>query len=125
MRKFSLLLKYLNKLGIINFIWYTTQRFLLRKKILSIKIPNLPSGVLIRNNPSDHSVFTQIFILEEYNIKIDNEIKTIVDCGANIGLSSLFFLSKYPNATLIAIEPEKNNFNLLRRNLHPIAILTV
>jgi len=40
----------------------------------------------------------------------------IVDCGANIGASVLWFAARYPGAHLVAIEPAADNFALLRRN---------
>ncbi len=45
------------------------------------------------------------------------KIKTIVDIGANIGLSALYFLKKYPRAKFICVEPEPGNFALLSQNL--------
>jgi len=45
--------------------------------------------------------------------------KTIVDAGANIGLSAIFFANKYPDATIIAVEPESSNFQLLQKNVSP------
>jgi FkbM family methyltransferase len=36
---------------------------------------------------------------------------------ANIGLASLYFAEKFPEARIIALEPEESNFDLLRRNL--------
>jgi hypothetical protein len=40
----------------------------------------------------------------------------IVDAGANIGASALYFLDAYPGSRVVAIEPEPNNCTLLRRN---------
>jgi FkbM family methyltransferase len=40
----------------------------------------------------------------------------IVDCGANIGVSVLWFSARYPEAHIVAIEPAPDNFALLRRN---------
>lgn len=40
----------------------------------------------------------------------------IVDCGANIGASVLWFTGRYPNAHIVAVEPTPSNFALLRRN---------
>ena len=117
MRKLSVIKKYLRGLGLIAFLSYLFQRLIKRNKILRIKVPSLRDEVLIRNNPNDIQVFTQIFINHEYNIVINEEVKTIIDCGANIGLASLFFLSKFPEAKIIAVEPEGNNFHMLRQNM--------
>ncbi len=45
--------------------------------------------------------------------------KLILDCGANVGYSSAYFLSRYPESTVIAIEPDVDNFKMLERNLAP------
>jgi predicted O-methyltransferase YrrM len=45
-----------------------------------------------------------------------SEIPLILDCGANIGLSSIWFARKYPRATVIAVEPESENFRMLTMN---------
>jgi FkbM family methyltransferase len=41
----------------------------------------------------------------------------IIDCGANIGLSVLYFKMLYPNAGIIAFEPDAGNFALLEKNV--------
>lgn len=40
----------------------------------------------------------------------------IVDCGANIGASVLWFSARYPEAHIVAVEPAPENFALLARN---------
>jgi FkbM family methyltransferase len=40
----------------------------------------------------------------------------IVDCGANIGVSVLWFSARYPEAHIIAVEPAPDNFAFLRKN---------
>lgn len=40
----------------------------------------------------------------------------IVDAGANIGAASVYFSLKFPQARIYAIEPEKGNAELLRKN---------
>jgi len=42
--------------------------------------------------------------------------KTIVDLGANIGLATIFFKDKYPNAEVICVEPAKENLDFLYKN---------
>lgn len=40
----------------------------------------------------------------------------IVDCGANAGFSSAYLLSQFPSASVIAIEPDSDNFDMLCKN---------
>lgn len=117
MRVFKLFIKYIIRLGPLNFFDYLYQRFIKKKKLLQIKVPGLSDKVSIRNHTSDIPLFANIFILREYNVPLDGQVKTIIDCGANIGLASLYFISKFPNAEIIAIEPEENNYQLLKHNL--------
>ena len=43
----------------------------------------------------------------------------ILDCGANLGLASLFFLRRYPACRLTALEPDPDLFQILQKNLEP------
>jgi len=43
--------------------------------------------------------------------------KVIYDCGANIGIFSLYAATRFPSAKLVCFEPDKNNLALLRKNL--------
>lgn len=77
---------------------------------------------ILRKNTSDILVFNQIIIENEYEpIKKHLEAKKIIpkyiiDCGANIGISTLYMKNNFPNAKLIAIEPFLPNFNQLKKN---------
>ncbi len=73
-----------------------------------------------RRNSSDLYVFDQIFIELQYRC-LDGVYspKLIVDCGANVGYSTAYFLSKFPSSKVIAIEPDSENFRLLKKNAHP------
>jgi FkbM family methyltransferase len=44
------------------------------------------------------------------------EVRTIVDVGANIGASVLYFASYFPDARIVAFEPFGDSYELLRRN---------
>jgi FkbM family methyltransferase len=72
---------------------------------------------------SDVYVIRQVLVEEEYACLKDlGAVRFIVDCGANIGCSSAYFLSQFPNARLIAIEPDEDNFKMLERNLAPYGV---
>jgi FkbM family methyltransferase len=41
----------------------------------------------------------------------------IIDCGANIGLTSVWYARQFPEATIIAVEPEESNLEIASKNL--------
>lgn len=43
-------------------------------------------------------------------------VETVVDLGANIGLTSLYYTTLFPTCRVIAVEPEPENFDLLSIN---------
>lgn len=55
-------------------------------------------------------------IQSEYEKKISNR-PVILDLGANIGLTSLYYSRLYPEAQIIGVELDLNNFNLAKKNL--------
>ncbi|HWD94237.1 MAG TPA: FkbM family methyltransferase [Verrucomicrobiae bacterium] len=73
-------------------------------------------NVSIRLNSSDLSTFSKIFLNREYDIPLAKQPKIIIDAGANVGYASAFFALQFPQAKIIAIEPEPANFNLLKQN---------
>ena len=76
--------------------------------------------LLVRANTSDKKVFCMIHLELEYKSLDDLKgVRLIVDCGANVGYASAYFLSRFPQARVIAIEPDDQNFEVLRRNMHP------
>lgn len=77
--------------------------------------------LIIREGTSDINVFKQIFVLRDYNIKLNIKPKLIIDAGAYVGYSSLYFSSMYPDAQIIAIEPEESNFKMLEKHTRDIS----
>lgn len=79
-----------------------------------------PLGVMhpvsLRLNSSDMPTYKQVFQDEEYKFDFRKKPNVIVDAGANVGLSSIYFANQFPNALVIAIEPVASNFSLLKRN---------
>jgi len=54
-----------------------------------------------------------------------DEVKVIVDIGANIGASCLYFSQNYPNADIIAFEPASEPYNLLTKNVEPYSNIRI
>lgn len=76
-------------------------------------------GMLIHSVPAgSHDPWGEIFKSLLYDITLDSPKPTIVDIGSHIGASVLFFISKYPNAHIVAFEPNPVTFALLSANIH-------
>ncbi len=61
--------------------------------------------------------FEELFKKGIYSFNTTNPNPVIIDCGANMGLSLLFFSLNYPNATIYAFEPDVTVFGCLEKNI--------
>ena len=61
--------------------------------------------------------FREVFIHQDYDFDAGREDPLILDCGANVGMATLFFTWRYPKAEVHAFEPDPGTFALLKRNL--------
>ena len=59
----------------------------------------------------------ELFVEEIYKFKAQDDTPYIIDCGSYIGTSILFFKTQYPNAKILAFEPDNSNFELLNNNI--------
>ena len=85
---------------------------------VSVKIPAEDISVQLRSGTSDVAVFNQVFVEREYDLPhLPEEAKTIIDLGANIGLTSIFFALKYRRANILSVEPDSDNFLKLVANI--------
>lgn len=77
----------------------------------------------IHGNSSDSDVFKQILIEQEYKEVRDLmkqhkiEVNNIIDGGANVGYTSIYLSHFYPEANIVALEPNKSTFERLSHNL--------
>jgi FkbM family methyltransferase len=72
--------------------------------------------VLIRRGTTDLKCLLKVFLSNEYHLPFEMSPRVIVDAGANIGMATLFFAARFPDACIVAIEPEASNFELLKQN---------
>ncbi|MGH7885843.1 MAG: FkbM family methyltransferase [Thermodesulfobacteriota bacterium] len=84
------------------------------KEIIHYKYKD--SLIAIRLNSSDVYVLMNILVYQEYIIELKRKPRFIVDAGAYTGISTIYFAEKYPDATIIAIEPDADNFSMLKKN---------
>jgi hypothetical protein len=88
-----------------------------------VRPPEVKEPIYLRVPSSDLDTFEQVFRNGEYDFRASNP-RFIIDAGANVGLASILFASRYPSARIIAIEPEQSNFDLLKENVAPYPSIT-
>ena len=83
----------------------------------------LPDGksFQFRRGTSDRDVLLSIFVNREYPSFKSGAVSSILDAGANVGCASRWWLRFHPGAFVVAVEPDHDNFAILRGNLAPYA----
>ncbi len=112
----------INRLG--NYIKNNTNPEYNQLKKLS-RYPRYTSGNFSLQNGTinfpDSSAFVfmyrEIYKKEIYRFDSENKTPLIIDGGANIGLSAMYFKQLYPNAKILAFEPDKIIFDYLENNI--------
>jgi FkbM family methyltransferase len=85
--------------------------------LLEVRRPEIKHPFFLRVDSSDIGTFEQIFINLDYAFSVKHAPKNIIDAGGNIGFASIYFANKYPDAKIVVLEPEKSNFDLLKKNV--------
>lgn len=83
--------------------------------VARLELDGLRHPVYLRPWSSDLYVFEQIFIDREYDTPLQRP-GTILDAGANIGLAAVYFANRFPDARIVALEPDRENFAVLQLN---------
>ena len=88
-------------------------------QIDSISTSKLKHKVYLRPGSTDNCVFKQIFLKQDLNIPVLETFTpaTILDLGANIGMSSLYLADRFPDAKVIGVEPDEDNGRMFKKNL--------
>ncbi|GJP30017.1 hypothetical protein CLOM_g22039 [Closterium sp. NIES-68] len=78
------------------------------------------NGYYLRRNTTDTLVVRQAYEWGEQNfLKPYFQFDSILDAGANIGLTSVLFATMYPKATIVSVEASSRNFRSLKLNTQP------
>lgn len=84
-------------------------------------IPRSSKKVLLRLGTTDVAAYEHVFIGDEYGFSLAKEPSLIIDAGANVGMSAVYFALRYPGAKILAVEPELSSFAVLKRNAEMFA----
>ena len=127
---FDYLLRYVGAFGLRRGLTAFAATYLHRKQLFMVPIDG--GFVWLRDDPADRAAFRHIFLERDYDtsrwkqdewlrsrydaILANGRIPLIIDAGANIGLASIWFNRIYPDARIVAVEPDLENLTLLSRN---------
>jgi FkbM family methyltransferase len=73
--------------------------------------------VTYRLNRGDIQGIREVWFDQNYRLPLDLKVASLLDLGANIGLTSLYLAKTYGVSLIVAVEPNPANVLLTRRNL--------
>jgi FkbM family methyltransferase len=106
-------------IGGLSIFWKT---HFLKSRTIRLKIPDLRNPIWLRGTYSDIITFNQTIVWNSHLWSlckaklVDAKVESVIDCGANIGLTTVLFKNMFPGARIIAVEPGSENFLMLQRN---------
>jgi FkbM family methyltransferase len=110
--------------GVTEPVKFALNELFLRRCIRRYTLRRSGRTVFIRHPMGDalavHEVINRRMYLPPPSVELllqDIEAPRIVDLGAHIGTASLLLLERYPDARIVAFEPQPETASLLRRNI--------
>jgi len=104
--------------------------------VMTVAVPGLLYPLYLRARTTDVSLCREIFLNNAYDSDFFESPQVtphaappampqvIIDAGANVGLSAVFYANRFPDARIIAIEPEPSNYEMLKKNTAPYPNIT-
>lgn len=84
--------------------------------VIRVRVRKWKRSVWLRPATTDLQVFQKVVIDAEYAPPETLQAAGILDAGAYIGLSTLYLHHLFPDADILAIEPDPQNYQLLEKN---------
>ena len=81
-----------------------------------IELPNGKNFEIV-DSASFNFMYKEIFQNGIYDFETNTSRPYILDCGANVGLSILYFKQIYPQSEILAFEPDQYIFKTLQKNV--------
>jgi len=103
-------------LGAYGVLLVAKARLFEKPREITVVVDRIRYPIHLRLRTTDISLFEEIIVHSEYQFEPSKSPRIIIDAGANIGLTSIYFANQFPDAKILAIEPEHSNFQMLKRN---------
>jgi FkbM family methyltransferase len=90
--------------------------------IVDVDLRSLGRSVRLRSHTTDISVLGELLVGGSYAGVAGRaaRVATILDLGANTGLAARWLHHQFPNSEIICVEPEPENFSVLKYNLQQV-----
>jgi FkbM family methyltransferase len=88
-----------------------------------IDLPRFGGPVRLRSHTTDISVLSEVLVCHAYDsvpAHTGEDVASVVDLGANIGLTARWMAARWPESSIVCVEPEPGNAAVLRRNVGPL-----
>lgn len=76
-----------------------------------------PFTVSYENSEEYHRLKGEVFTQDSYYVELETATPLIIDAGAHIGLTTLYYKKLYPAARVVAIEPNPEVVAILEENI--------
>ena len=93
---------------------------------VKLRVKGLAHPLVLRVYDSDFKVLRTVFFEREFDLAgvlphdvVQRPMRFIIDGGANVGYSSVYFAKVHPQARIVAVEPASKNYRLLLENTRP------
>jgi FkbM family methyltransferase len=81
-----------------------------RARLFGVDVAYVEFGALL-------DLFLEIYVRRHYPFRPMRANPLVIDCGANIGMATMFFKTVAPDARVLAFEPEPTAYRLLNENI--------
>jgi FkbM family methyltransferase len=90
------------------------------EKLAEFHFPGTAHPVYVRPGGTDAGI-AEATLVRQYHgcLRPKFPVSLIIDAGAYAGYTSVFFANRYPDAEIIALEPDAENYSLAKMNLSP------
>lgn len=96
------------------------------REAVEFRAPGIAHPVLVRPGTTDAGVFEDTLLRNIYGVLTPREpVRFIIDAGANAGYASVFFANRWPEAKIVALEPESGNHAQAAANSAPYPQVSV
>src|SRR5262249_37225046 len=74
-------------------------------------------SIVIRKCVEDFGVLNTVIAFDAYRLPVNQQFRSILDLGGNIGIATRYFLQYLPGVAVLAVEPSSANCEIFQNNI--------